>query len=286
LSRAACVALGLVAGCAGTMESFFAQDVVDERLDEPYIPGTTDPRQHLDLFVPRGLASYPVVVFIHGGSWIHQSKDFFQPVVGLYRNVGIALARRGIATAVIDYRLVPAVTFAQQFDDVARAIRWVEEHVQDARIVIAGHSAGGHIAALAAFDEVRLAVTGVDTSAIAGYAPLSPILDLQQMADSSTDNAAIATQVFGADLAFDSPSTHFSAAVKPLLIALGGNDVPFLLDQVPPAVQQLQMLGAPVTFDQVPGRTHDDLVLQFDTDDDAVGPALAAFVLAVTSSGS
>ena len=84
------------------MEAFFAQDVVDEHLDEAYVDGTRDPRQHLDLFVPRGLASYPVVVFIHGGFWIHQSKDFFQPVVGLYRNVGIALARRGIATAVIE----------------------------------------------------------------------------------------------------------------------------------------------------------------------------------------
>lgn len=282
----AVVILVLLAGCAGTMEAFFAQDVVDEHLDEPYIPGTTDPRQHLDLFVPRGLARYPVVVFIHGGSWIHQSKDFFQPVVGLYRNVGIALARRGIATAVIDYRLVPAVTFAQQFDDVARAIRWVEEHVQDERIVIAGHSAGGHMAALAAFDEVRLQTIGVDTAAIAGYAPLSPVLDLQKFADSGTSNAAIATEVFGGDLAFDSPATHFTAAVKPLFIALGGNDEPFLLDQVPAAVAALQQLGAPVTFDQVPGRTHDDLVLQLDTDDDQLGPALADFVLAVTSSGS
>ena len=275
----AAAALALLTGCAGTMEAFFAQDVVDEHLDEAYVDGTRDPRQHLDLFVPRGLASYPVVVFIHGGFWIHQSKDFFQPVVGLYRNVGIALARRGIATAVIDYRLVPAVGFADQLDDVAHAIRWVEDHVQDGRLVI-------HIAALAAFDEARLAAAGVDTSAIVAYAPLSPILDLQQMAASGTTNAGIAAEVFGTDLATDSPSTYFAAAVKPLLIVLGGNDEPFLLDQVPAAVARLQALSAPVTFEQVPGHTHDDIVLDFDTDHDAIAPVLAAFVLAVTSSGS
>ncbi len=273
-------------GCAGTMETFFAQDVVDEHLDVPYVDGTTDPRQHLDYFLPRDLAAYPIVVFIHGGFWIHQSKDFFQPVVGLYRNVGIALARRGIATAVIDYRLAPSVTFDEQFGDVAAAIAWVQTHVQDARMVISGHSAGGHITALAAFDEAKLAAGGVDLGAIVAYAPLSPILDLQQMADSSTTDAAIAAEVFGDDLVTNSPVTYFKGAVKPLLILLGGNDVPFIIDQVTAAVPPLKALGAPVTFHVVPGHTHDDMVLDFDTDGDAITPLLAPFVLDVTSAGT
>ena len=276
--------LALLTGCAGTMESFFAQDVVDEHLDEAYVDGTADPRQHLDYFLPRDLAEYPIVVFIHGGFWIHQSKDFFQPVVGLYRNVGIALARRGIATAVIDYRLAPSVSFAEQFGDVAAAIAWVQANVQDRRMVIAGHSAGGHITALAAFDETRLAAAGVDTTAIVAYAPLSPILDLQNMADTATEYFDIAHEVFGADLVTDSPSTYFSAAVKPLLFLLGGNDVTFISNQVTAAVPQLQALGAPVELDVVPGHTHDDMVLDFDTDADAVAPLLAAFVL--TTSGN
>jgi acetyl esterase/lipase len=278
------LALLALTGCAGTMESFFAQDVVDEHLDEAYVAGTSDPRQHLDYFLPRGVPAYPIVVFIHGGFWIHQSKDYFQPVVALYRNVGIALARQGIATAVIDYRLAPAVTFDEQFGDVAAAIAWVQANVQDERMVIAGHSAGGHITALAAFDEARLAAAGVDTAAIVGYAPLSPIVDLQMMADSAPEYAAIAAEVFGADLATPSPSTYFRAAVKPLLVLLGGSDEPFIAAQVPMAIEELRALGAPVTFDIVPGHTHDDMVLDFDTDHDAITPLLAPFVL--TTAGS
>jgi acetyl esterase/lipase len=271
-------ALLLLGACSGTMDSFFAQDVVDMHLDLAYVPGTDNPRQYLDLYAPRGVDPYPVVVFVHGGFWIHQDKDYFQPVVGLYRNVGIALARKGIGTAVIDYRLVaPPVTFEDQFDDVAQAIAWVHDHVRayggdPDRMVLAGHSAGGHITALAAFDSARIATP------LLGYAPLSPILDLQAFTTSSSPDHDVPNQVFGADLAADSPSTYFSANVAPLLIVLGGNDEPGVLEQVPGDVAQLQALGAPLTFATIPGRSHDDIVLDFDTDHDSVTPLLAAFV--------
>ena len=277
-------ALALVAlsACTGTMESFFAQDVVVVHRDLAYVD-SPDPRQHLDLYAPRGVIGYPVVVFVHGGFWIHQDKDYFQPFVGLYRNVGIALARKGIGTAVIDYRLVPLVTFDEQFADVAQAIRWTHDHVADfngdpSRMVLAGHSAGGHITALAAFDPVRLTDQGVDVSAIRGYVPMSPILDLQAFADSTSQDAPVAHEVFGDQLAEYSPTTYFTANVAPLLVILGGNDEPFLLDQVPPAIDELTALGAPVTFELVPGHTHDDIVLDFDTDHDRITPLVAPFV--------
>lgn len=280
--------IALVAACNGTMESYFARDVVEMDLDVPYVDGTHNHRQFLDLYRPRAVDDFPVVVFIHGGFWIHQDKDFFQPFVGLYRNVGIALARSGIGTAVINYRLVPEGTFDDQFDDVAQSIRWVHDHIAEYRgdpnaMVIAGHSAGGHITALAAFDDARLAAAGVDVTAIHGYAPLSPILDLQQMADSPpSENASIAAEVFGTALAEYSPSTYFKQAVAPVLVLMGTRDEPFLLAQIPPAIDQLVALGAPITFAQLAGKTHDDMVLNFDASDDAVTPLLATFVHDVT----
>jgi len=176
------------------MEAYFGNDVAETTNDIVYVAGSTNPRQRLDLVMPRGVIGAPIVVFIHGGFWIHQDKNYFQPFVGLYHNVGIALARRGIGTAIIDYRLAPEVMFEQQLDDVAAAIHWVWDYAPEYcgdsnRIVVAGHSAGGHIAALLAFDPQRLAARGVDTTAIKGYAPLSPILDLEQMAASSSEDA-------------------------------------------------------------------------------------------------
>jgi acetyl esterase/lipase len=281
----ACAAV--LVGCNGSMESFFAGDVVEMRFDQRYVDGSDNPRHTLDLYLPREVDGFPVVVFVHGGFWIHQDKDYFQPIVGLYRNVGIALARRGIGSAVIDYRLVPEVTFDDQFDDVAQAIRWVHAHVAEHRgdadaLVLAGHSAGGHITALAAFDDARLAASGVELAAIHGYAPLSPILDLEQMAASSAEHAAIAEEVFGAALAEYSPRTHFKPTVSPVLLLMGEHDESFLVEQIPPAVAELEALAAPVTFHQLPGKTHDDLVLDFDSDDDLVTPLLATFVHDVT----
>ena len=280
--------IALATGCAGTMESFFAQDVVEMHLDVPYIEGSDNIRQRLDLFLPRGVDDFPVVVFIHGGFWLHQDKDFFQPVVRLYRNVGIALARHGIGTAVIDYRLVPTVTFDDELDDVAHAIAWTQGHIADyggdaSSLVIVGHSAGGHMTALAAFDDARLTAAGVDVMAIKGYAPLSPVLDVQQLADAPpSSNADIVAEVFGDDIARNSPRTYFKAAIAPTLVVLGGDDLSALRAQVPPAVDELIALGAPVTFTEIPGKTHEDIVLDFDTSDDKVTPVLAPFVHGVT----
>ncbi|MEO7094330.1 MAG: alpha/beta hydrolase [Polyangiales bacterium] len=280
--RALAIAL-LATGCAGTMEEYFAQDVVEMHLDLPYVAGDNI-RQRLDLFLPREVDNFPVAVFVHGGFWIHQDKNFFQPFVGIYKNVGIALAREGIGTAVIAYRLVPDVTFDEEFGDVATAIAWTHDHIGSyggdaANMVIVGHSAGGHMTALAGLDDARLTAAGMDVTAIKGYAPLSPILDVQQLAmDPPSDNATIVEQVFHGDIARNSPVTYFRAGITPMLVVLGGEDLSALRKQVPPAVAALAATGAPVTLAELPGKNHEDIVVDFDTDADAVTPVLAAFI--------
>lgn len=281
--RAALLAITCV-GCNGAMDAYFAQDVVEIERDVEY---GDNPRQKLDLYMPRGAEHVPVVVFVHGGFWIRQAKDFFQPFVGLYGNAGIALARKGIGVAVIDYRLVPAVTFDEEYADVSHAIAWVQDHIatrggDPEYMVIAGHSAGGHMTALSAFDEPRLAANGVDTSTIRGYAPLSPILDLAMLAaHPPMENADIVDEVFGDNLAPYSPRTHFKADTKPLLIILGDRDLESLKDQVPQAVDELRALGTPVELHLIAGKDHDQIVTDFDTDADAMTPLIADFVDAV-----
>lgn len=276
----------LASGCTGAMNAYFAQDVVDISHDIPYTPGG-DARQMLDLYMPRGAEHVPMVVFVHGGFWMRQDKNFFQPIVGLYSNVGIALARQGIGVAVINYRLVPSVTFDEQYADVTHAIGWVADHIDayggDPRyLVVAGHSAGGHIAALSAFDDGRLTAEGVDVTAIRGYAPLSPILDLGAFAaHPPAANAATIETVFGADPAPYSPQAFFNADIAPTLIMLGDRDLVELRDQVPPAVDEAVALGAPVELATLAGKDHDHVVLDFDTDADAMTPLLVELVARV-----
>lgn len=272
--------------CDGDMRAYFARDVVELESDIAYVEGSTNPRQTLDLYRPRGVRDYPVVVFVHGGYWVAQDKRYFAPVVGLYGNVGQALARRGIGVVIMNYRLVPDVTFNEQLGDVIAALRWTAQHVGEyggdpTRVVLAGHSAGGHMTSLIAFDKARLASAGFDASRIKGFAPLSPIFDLEDMAahpPESDFNARVTEPVFGADLSSHSPRRYFRGDAPPLFVAMGDADEAYLVPQIPRAVAELKALGATISLLTLPGHSHADVVVNFDTDKDQLAAPLAEFV--------
>jgi acetyl esterase/lipase len=127
----------------------------------------TDPRQKLDLVKPAGAARVPVLLFIHGGGWS----------IGDKRHAADGKARwangQGWAFASANYRLVPQATVEQQAADVAAAIAWLRanaarEGLDPGRIVLMGHSAGAHLAALVGTDPQYLKAAGVPMGAIQG----------------------------------------------------------------------------------------------------------------------
>lgn len=75
-----------------------------------------------------------------------------------YAHVGEALARRGVLTLVVNYRLTPTVRHPGHVQDAARATAWALENVErfggrKDRVFLSGHSAGGHLVTLLLFDE-------------------------------------------------------------------------------------------------------------------------------------
>jgi acetyl esterase/lipase len=132
-----------------------------------------DARQRLDVYQPRqaAVAPRPVVVFWYGGSWTAGEKES-------YRFVGAALAQMGYVAVLPDYRLYPKVKFPSFMDDAAEAVAWVRKHAAEyhadaSRIVLMGHSAGAHMAALLLEDPSYLTRAGVDTRYIAALIGLS-----------------------------------------------------------------------------------------------------------------
>lgn len=89
-----------------------------------------------------------VVLFFYGGNW--QSGHRSQ-----YRFVGEALARLGVMAVVADYRKWPGVRFTDTYEDANKAIDWVMAEYPDRKIVLAGHSAGAHLASLLAIRRSR-----------------------------------------------------------------------------------------------------------------------------------
>lgn len=111
-------------------------------LDLPYgsAPGET-----LDVFRTTRTGA-PVFVFIHGGYWRALDKrdhSFVAP----------ALVDAGAMVVVPNYALCPAVTIEQIALQMVQALAWVWRHAQEfggdpQRIVVGGHSAGGHLTAM------------------------------------------------------------------------------------------------------------------------------------------
>lgn len=110
-------------------------------------------RQQLDIYEPQSArADAPVIVFFYGGSWRNGERQ-------KYRFVGQALSARGYTTVIPDYRLYPEVQFPDFVDDGAAAVAWARNNLLRAEngIILIGHSAGAHMAALIALDERYLA---------------------------------------------------------------------------------------------------------------------------------
>jgi acetyl esterase/lipase len=107
-------------------------------------------RHKLDIYrADPALETSPVVIFYYGGGWTDGDR-------ATYKFVGTALAKRGITTIIPDYRVFPEVTFPAFIDDAATAYGWVAANFGKRPIVVAGHSAGGHTAAMLAFDRSYL----------------------------------------------------------------------------------------------------------------------------------
>lgn len=122
------------------------REPVHVTLDQPYAL-TTNPRQRLDLYLPRERhrGPLPVIVYVHGGGWMHGDKadgaarlmDFVRG--GYYAGVSVG------------YRLSGEAPWPAPLHDVKAAVRWVRGNadrlgLDPARIGVWGRGAGAHLA--------------------------------------------------------------------------------------------------------------------------------------------
>jgi arylformamidase len=172
------------------------------------------PQETLDLFLPQGSVR-GTFVFLHGGYWRALDKADFAFVAGPF-------VARGIAVANVNYDLCPEVTVAAIVAECRRAVGWIARegarHGADARrIVVGGHSAGGHLAAMMFCTDWQ--AQGFARPPLHAGVTLSGVHDLTPMPLFS----------FNSDLRLDeagaralSPVFCPLTMVAPLLMAVGG----------------------------------------------------------------
>jgi arylformamidase len=155
-------------------ESAEAVAALRPAVDIPYGP---HPRQRFDFF--QATAGAATLAYFHAGYW--QARDKAQ-----FRFIAPALAQIGFNVALVNYPLCPDVTLAaltEAVRDCVPAIRAFADAQRHgaARLIVAGHSAGGHLAAELALTDWP--ARGVVRDAVSGVVALSGIYDLEPLLD-------------------------------------------------------------------------------------------------------
>ncbi len=239
--------------------------------DLAYVPATDSAydavRHRLDVYAPKkkSATSYPVVLFIHGGSWNSGNKDF-------YSFIGRRLAKQGVVAVVINYRLSPNVRVPQMADDCARAVAWTARHITDyggdpQRLFLMGHSAGGGLAALLTADNRLLARHGFPQNPIKGTILDDPagldMYDYLQKLEYPGDAQYLVP--YGKEPAVwrdMSAMYHVTAQTPPIRLFIGGETYPSISSSSRKFVGQLQGLGHKPELTVLPGKKHAPMVLQ------------------------
>ena len=223
------------------------------------IPYGPDPRQAMDIYRPAAITGpLPVVVFFYGGAWQRGAR-------GDYRFVAAELARQGMVVAVPDYRLAPKAPYPDFLQDAARAVAQVRASAaawggDPHRIVLAGHSAGAHIAAMLALDPQWLRAAGMSRSDLAGWVGISGPYDFLPIVE---DDIKLVFAPANANLAATQPNTFADAPAPPTLLLQGEADTTVEPRNTTALGAKLRAAGAQVQVRISPGVGHIGAVLGF-----------------------
>lgn len=222
------------------------------------------PYDRLDFAVPP-VASGFLAVFIHGGYWQYR---------GAGKDTGSFLApaflARGCAFAALTYDLCPDVAMGAIVEQVRGAVAWLAHDpagklgFRPKHLVLIGHSAGGHLAAMAALGPGK-------TSPIAAACGVSGLYDLRPLVDTYLNGALR----LDTDTAWHhSPLRSIRRDAPPFLLAVGEKESPAFKAQTHDFAAACRSAAVDATEHILPGRDHYDAIEDIADPESGYGAAI------------
>jgi arylformamidase len=202
----------------------------------------------LDLFMPPAAeAPPPLLLFIHGGYWQELSKEESSFAAG-------DCVAQGVAFAAIDYTLAPQASLAQMVAECDEALTWLQGKASQLgfdgqRVVLAGSSAGAHLAAMVAL---------LPGQTLKGLVLVSGIYDLEPLVGTSINRALGLTIGSAKGL---SPALRRLHGMPPTLVCWGEVETDEFKRQSRDFAAQLRAAGMLGQSFEVPQRNHFDVIL-------------------------
>jgi acetyl esterase/lipase len=205
------------------------------RLDLAYGPR---PRNRIDLFVAAHSA--PTLVFVHGGYWQMRSKETFSFAAAGPLAVGVNVALAG-------YTLAPEASLDEMVAEIHAALDFLAAELpalgaDPGRLWLSGWSAGAH-----------LAVMALDHKLARGALAISGLYDLEPLRHTYV-NDKLGLDADGARR--NSPILHLPSSGPPVLVAVGGAELPLMRAQSRNFAAARAAKGLPGAFEEIPGADH------------------------------
>ena len=231
------------------------------RLDLSY---GQSPGCRLDLFPAPG-ARRPLLAFIHGGYWQSFDKGDFSALAPSFTDAGITFAS-------LNYDLAPGVRLGEIVAQIRQALTWLHGEAaalgfDPDRIFVAGHSAGGHLAIMAA--------SGLAEDLIKGICSVSGVYDLRPIRLSYHQDVLDLTLEEAEAL---SPVLRVPAQAPPLICAVGSEETEEFLIQQDELVAAWRAGGLSARTVDLPGRQHFSAIDAFGEKDHPLFQAVRTLV--------
>lgn len=223
-----------------TRQSKSARDELDSDLDIPY---GDHPMEKIDIFRAEG-RSRALLMFIHGGYWRSLDKRD-------HSFIATELVKLGVTVALPNYALCPSVTLEEIVQQMLKATAWLYRTgslygASGNSLYVAGHSAGGHLAAMMLAAQWPRYGVDLPEKTVEGALSISGIYDLSPIVNvPSVNNDVRLTEQSAIKL---SPAFMPPATDAPLYLAVGGREIEGFRQQH----EDIKQRWAPVIAEDVP----------------------------------